>query len=101
MAPIPGEATLAWLSQEHLVCSLHCPTGPQLHLPLTVMDQSLAFAGSGMPLLSGDLSLDDENRAGDQTETSCRRCDKEFNILFSRARICNHCGSFGLSDAVR
>ncbi|KAI0947932.1 hypothetical protein AcW1_009566 [Taiwanofungus camphoratus] len=25
-------------------------------------------------------------------EQSCRKCDKEFNILFSRSRRCNHCG---------
>ncbi|KAH9985499.1 hypothetical protein BJV77DRAFT_1061968 [Russula vinacea] len=31
---------------------------------------------TGMPLLN----------------TSCRKCNKEFNIVFTRARRCNHCG---------
>ncbi|KAI0729769.1 hypothetical protein C8Q72DRAFT_826276 [Fomitopsis betulina] len=40
----------------------------------------------GMPLLSGPPPDYREN------EPSCRKCDKEFNVLFARARKCNHCG---------
>lgn len=41
----------------------------------------------GMPLLSGPPPDYREN------EPSCRKCDKEFNVLFARARKCNHCGA--------
>ncbi|KAH9833338.1 uncharacterized protein C8Q71DRAFT_775114 [Rhodofomes roseus] len=40
----------------------------------------------GMPLLSGPPPEYATN------EPSCRKCDKEFNLLFARSRKCNHCG---------
>ncbi|KZT65308.1 hypothetical protein DAEQUDRAFT_731575 [Daedalea quercina L-15889] len=40
----------------------------------------------GMPLLSGPPPEYRDN------ELSCRKCDKEFNMLFARSRKCNHCG---------
>ncbi|KAI0739044.1 hypothetical protein C8Q80DRAFT_1203564 [Daedaleopsis nitida] len=42
--------------------------------------------GRGMPLLSGPPPEPIGN------EGSCRKCNKEFNILFARSRRCNHCG---------
>ncbi|KAI0070110.1 hypothetical protein K474DRAFT_1693911 [Panus rudis PR-1116 ss-1] len=39
-----------------------------------------------MPLLSGPPPTFDTN------EQSCRKCNKEFNVLFARSRRCNHCG---------
>ncbi|RPD56047.1 hypothetical protein L227DRAFT_579261 [Lentinus tigrinus ALCF2SS1-6] len=42
--------------------------------------------GRGMPLLSGPPP---EYSA---SESACRKCNKEFNILFARSRKCNHCG---------
>ncbi|PIL23499.1 transporter [Ganoderma sinense ZZ0214-1] len=42
--------------------------------------------GRGMPLLSGPAPEYTVN------EASCRKCNKEFNILFVRSRKCNHCG---------
>ncbi|KAI9458611.1 hypothetical protein BJY52DRAFT_1119501 [Lactarius psammicola] len=44
---------------------------------------------TGMPLLSGPAPpAHDSSRA----DSSCRKCNKEFNIVFTRARKCNHCG---------
>ncbi|KAI0090351.1 hypothetical protein BDY19DRAFT_888033 [Irpex rosettiformis] len=43
-------------------------------------------AGRGMPLLSGPPPQAAEH------EGSCRKCNKEFNMLFARSRRCNHCG---------
>ncbi|KAI0760168.1 hypothetical protein C8Q74DRAFT_1208670 [Fomes fomentarius] len=43
--------------------------------------------GRGMPLLSGPPPEYIAN------ESSCRKCNKEFNILFARSRKCNHCGT--------
>ena len=44
---------------------------------------------TGMPLLSGPAPpVHDSSRA----DISCRKCNKEFNIVFTRARKCNHCG---------
>ncbi|KAK0203416.1 hypothetical protein DFS33DRAFT_1383675 [Desarmillaria ectypa] len=40
----------------------------------------------GLPLLSGPPP------APGQAESSCRKCNKEFNIIFTRSRQCNHCG---------
>ncbi|KAF9787943.1 hypothetical protein BJ322DRAFT_1046120 [Thelephora terrestris] len=40
----------------------------------------------GLPLLSGVPP----EPAGH--ELSCRKCNKEFNILFARSKRCNHCG---------
>ncbi|KAL1946238.1 hypothetical protein VTO73DRAFT_15365 [Trametes versicolor] len=42
--------------------------------------------GRGIPLLSGPPPEYTAN------EPSCRKCNKEFNILFARSRKCNHCG---------
>ncbi|KAI0716474.1 hypothetical protein C8Q76DRAFT_724412 [Earliella scabrosa] len=42
--------------------------------------------GRGMPLLSGPPP---EYTA---SEPACRKCNKEFNMLFTRSRRCNHCG---------
>ncbi|GJE85480.1 RING-finger domain-containing protein [Phanerochaete sordida] len=39
-----------------------------------------------MPLLSGPPGGPDSN------ENACRKCNKEFNLLFARSRKCNHCG---------
>ena len=47
----------------------------------------MATALDGMPLLSGPPP---EYR---DSEPSCRKCDKEFNVLFARPRKCNHCGA--------
>ncbi|EKM58134.1 uncharacterized protein PHACADRAFT_182515 [Phanerochaete carnosa HHB-10118-sp] len=46
----------------------------------------MASTLSGMPLLSGPPPGPDEN------ENACRKCNKEFNVLFARSRKCNHCG---------
>ncbi|OCH85777.1 hypothetical protein OBBRIDRAFT_821399 [Obba rivulosa] len=46
----------------------------------------MAAAAGGMPLLSGpppEYNI---------SEGACRKCNKEFNILFTRSRKCNHCG---------
>ncbi|TRM62035.1 hypothetical protein BD626DRAFT_570254 [Schizophyllum amplum] len=46
-------------------------------------------APRGMPLLSGPPPPpSDTGRA----EIACRKCNKEFNIIFTRSRHCNHCG---------
>ncbi|KXN81692.1 E3 ubiquitin-protein ligase cblA [Leucoagaricus sp. SymC.cos] len=39
----------------------------------------------GIPLLSGPSPTVDPSDA-------CRKCNKEFNFLFTRSRKCNHCG---------
>ncbi|KAF9448041.1 hypothetical protein P691DRAFT_705667 [Macrolepiota fuliginosa MF-IS2] len=39
----------------------------------------------GIPLLSGPPPNVDSSDA-------CRKCNKEFNIIFTRSRKCNHCG---------
>ena len=46
-------------------------------------------AGRGLPLLSGPPPPVPSNLH----EASCRKCDKEFNLIFSRLRRCNHCGT--------
>ncbi|GBE84007.1 hypothetical protein SCP_0510660 [Sparassis crispa] len=46
----------------------------------------MSASTQGLPLLSGPPPEYSIN------ETSCRKCDKEFNVLFTRARKCNHCG---------
>ena len=44
---------------------------------------------TGMPLLSGPVPpAHDSSRA----DISCRKCNKEFNMVFTRARKCHHCG---------
>ncbi|KIP04380.1 hypothetical protein PHLGIDRAFT_31371 [Phlebiopsis gigantea 11061_1 CR5-6] len=40
----------------------------------------------GMPLLSGPLP------GPDSGGEACRKCNKEFNLIFARSRKCNHCG---------
>jgi hypothetical protein len=44
---------------------------------------------TGMPLLSGPAP---STHSSSRADISCRRCNKEFNIVFTRARRCNHCG---------
>ncbi|KAJ3756313.1 hypothetical protein EV360DRAFT_95759 [Lentinula raphanica] len=44
--------------------------------------------GHGLPLLSGPPPPNTSGTA----EMGCRKCAKEFNILFTRSRRCNHCG---------
>jgi rRNA maturation endonuclease Nob1 len=43
--------------------------------------------GRGLPLLSGPPITH-----VDRAEIACRKCNKEFNVIFTRARKCNHCG---------
>ncbi|KAI0631065.1 hypothetical protein C8Q77DRAFT_1229928 [Trametes polyzona] len=43
--------------------------------------------GRGIPLLSGPAPEYTAN------EPACRKCNKEFNVLFARSRKCNHCGA--------
>ncbi|KZV65770.1 hypothetical protein PENSPDRAFT_655480 [Peniophora sp. CONT] len=44
----------------------------------------------GLPLLSGPVpTFHSDNQNAD---IACRKCNKEFNVLFTRARRCNHCG---------
>ncbi|KIY47378.1 hypothetical protein FISHEDRAFT_74678 [Fistulina hepatica ATCC 64428] len=43
----------------------------------------------GMPLLSGPPPPPDNSG---RAEIACRKCNKEFNIIFTRAHRCNHCG---------
>ena len=50
--------------------------------------------GRGMPLLSGPPP---EYTA---SEPACRKCNKEFNMLFTRSRRCNHCGTCGVAICV-
>ncbi|KAJ3926283.1 MAG: hypothetical protein NXY57DRAFT_746724 [Lentinula lateritia] len=45
--------------------------------------------GRGLPLLSGPPPPPDSSESA---EMGCRKCAKEFNILFTRSRRCNHCG---------
>ncbi|KAI0277937.1 hypothetical protein BGY98DRAFT_917623 [Russula aff. rugulosa BPL654] len=44
---------------------------------------------TGMPLLSGPAPFP---HGSSRADISCRKCNKEFNIVFTRARRCNHCG---------
>ncbi|KAF8962612.1 hypothetical protein BDZ97DRAFT_1105009 [Flammula alnicola] len=44
--------------------------------------------GRGLPLLSGPPPPVDSSNA----DIACRKCNKEFNVIFTRARKCNHCG---------
>jgi hypothetical protein len=39
----------------------------------------------GMPLLSGPPPTM-------PNESNCRRCNKEFNVIFARSKKCQHCG---------
>jgi hypothetical protein len=60
-------------------------------LPLPFVLDSLKMAdGRGLPLLSGPPpSPSSSSRA----EIACRKCSKEFNVIFTRSRKCNHCGT--------
>lgn len=49
--------------------------------------------GRGLPLLSGPPPLPESSSA----ENACRKCNKEFNVIFTRSRRCNHCGKKGYS----
>ncbi|KAF8155671.1 hypothetical protein B0H34DRAFT_789767 [Crassisporium funariophilum] len=49
----------------------------------------MSDAGRGLPLLSGPPP---QPNAEQGAEGACRKCSKEFNIIFSRSRRCNHCG---------
>ncbi|KAF9030686.1 hypothetical protein BDZ89DRAFT_659518 [Hymenopellis radicata] len=40
---------------------------------------------TGLPLLSGIAPKQSEDEA-------CRKCNKEFNVIFTRSRACAHCG---------
>jgi len=55
------------------------------HNPLR---SEMSDVGRGLPLLSGPPPpLETPN-----AESACRKCNKEFNVIFARARKCNHCG---------
>ncbi|KAG1823485.1 uncharacterized protein BJ212DRAFT_683996 [Suillus subaureus] len=43
---------------------------------------------SGLPLLSGPPPAPSTDRA----QNACRKCNKEFIIIFTRSTRCNHCG---------
>ncbi|KAL0572284.1 hypothetical protein V5O48_009687 [Marasmius crinis-equi] len=45
---------------------------------------------SGLPLLSGSPPAQSEDST--ENEVACRKCNKEFNFLFTRSRKCHHCG---------
>ncbi|KIL63148.1 hypothetical protein M378DRAFT_164838 [Amanita muscaria Koide BX008] len=44
---------------------------------------------TGMPLLSGPPVPIENPRSN---SNACRKCNKEFNLLFARSRKCQHCG---------
>ncbi|KAF8345288.1 hypothetical protein F5887DRAFT_885155 [Amanita rubescens] len=44
---------------------------------------------SGMPLLSG---LPPPIQGLPVNSSACRKCNKEFNVIFTRSRKCQHCG---------
>ena len=46
----------------------------------------------GLPLLSGPPP----EFIG--PEHACRKCNKEFNILFARSKRCNHCGESSITN---
>ena len=46
----------------------------------------------GLPLLSGPPP----ESIG--SEPACRKCNKEFNILFARSKRCNHCGKSSITN---
>ncbi|KAF9269145.1 hypothetical protein L218DRAFT_976941 [Marasmius fiardii PR-910] len=43
---------------------------------------------SGLPLLSGSPPTSSNS----PEDVACRKCNKEFNFIFTRPRKCNHCG---------
>ncbi|EAU89536.2 hypothetical protein CC1G_02425 [Coprinopsis cinerea okayama7 len=56
----------------------------------------MAEARRGLPLLSGPPPP----LANSAQSEGCRRCGKEFNIVFSRSRKCNHCDYQALSPRI-
>ena len=46
----------------------------------------------GLPLLSGPPP----EFVG--SEPACRKCNKEFNVLFARSKRCNHCGKSSITN---
>ncbi|KAF9477956.1 hypothetical protein BDN70DRAFT_836974 [Pholiota conissans] len=48
----------------------------------------MADTTRGLPLLSGPPPSQDSS----SSENACRKCNKEFNVIFARSRKCNHCG---------
>ena len=64
------------------------PTHVPSRLSVIVYRRPSMSDGRGMPLLSGPAPEYTVN------EASCRKCNKEFNILFARSRKCNHCGAY-------
>ena len=48
----------------------------------------MSGVGRGLPLLSGPPPPVGSNNA----EIACRKCNKEFNVIFARLKRCNHCG---------
>ncbi|KDR80147.1 hypothetical protein GALMADRAFT_242406 [Galerina marginata CBS 339.88] len=48
----------------------------------------MSDVGRGIPLLSGPVASPNSSHA----DIACRKCSKEFNMIFARARKCNHCG---------
>ena len=49
---------------------------------------------SGMPLLSG---LPPPIPGLPVNSSACRKCNKEFNVIFTRSRKCQHCGTYPCS----
>jgi len=49
---------------------------------------------SGMPLLSG---LPPTIQGLPVNSSACRKCNKEFNVIFTRSRKCQHCGAYPCS----
>ena len=45
-----------------------------------------------MPLLSGPVAP----RTGGRAESSCRKCNRDFNFILNRGRRCNHCGAWSI-----
>ncbi|KZP15321.1 hypothetical protein FIBSPDRAFT_912562 [Athelia psychrophila] len=50
----------------------------------------MSDARRGLPLLSGPPPPSPSN--GSREDIACRKCSKEFNIVFTRRTRCNHCG---------
>ena len=50
---------------------------------------TMSDARRGLPLLSESPPT----FAPPDSETACRKCNKEFSLIFVRSRKCNHCGA--------
>lgn len=59
--------------------------------PTTHSTAAMSDLGRGLPLLSGQPQY--------VPSETCRKCSKEFNILFARSRSCNHCGMWSRAAA--